>query len=615
MKSRAVFETTVRAVTGALLPLALVVPAAGQATSRVSVDSAGAQGDGDCSEPAVSADGRYVAFKSYATNLVPGDTNATEDVFVHDRQSGTTERVSVDSAGAEGDFGGAVPTLSADGRYVTFVSSSSNLVPGTTNGWYQIYLHDRQTGTTERVSVDSGGAEGNDNSTGYTPISDDGRYVAFGSTASNLVPGDTNGFGDIFVHDRQTGATERVSVSTGGTQTNNQSFSVSMSSDGRYVAFRSNASNLVAGDTNAVGDIFVRDRQLGTTERVSRSTAGVQGNASSEGPSITEDGRYVAFRSAASTLVLGDTNAANDTFVHDRQTGTTERVSLSTGGAQGNNFSGGYPDISSDGRFVSFGASASNLVAGDTNATWDVFVRDRQLGTTERVSVSSTGVQGNNASQPSGQQNAISSDGRFVVFESEATNLVSGDTNGFHDMFIRDRQVPTFASLCFPGVDGVIACPCGQPANPAGGCANFGAGSTSGAVLSAGGVASVSADSVSLATSNHRSPAIGVLNVFFSFKPGTVTTGAASGAGVRCTSGGDLRRLYTMQVFGGSGSKPGMGDPSVSARSASFPGHAIAAPETRYYFNTYRDGQAAGPCGSTAVSTNVTNMGSISWSP
>jgi len=615
MATRAVFETTGRVGAGALLALALGTPVTGQVTSRVSVDSGGAQGDGDGSQPAVSADGRYVAFSSYATNLVAGDTNAAEDVFVRDRQSGTTERVSVDSAGVEVDFGGSVPTLSADGRYVTFVSSASNLVPGTTNGWYQIYLHDRQTGATERVSVDSAGVEGNDNSTDYSPISDDGRYVAFTSTATNLVPGDTNGFGDIFLHDRQTGAIERVSVSTAGAQANNQSFTVSMSSDGRYLAFRSNASNLVAGDTNGVGDIFVRDRLLGTTERVSRSTAGVQGNASSESPSMTPDGRYVAFRSASSVLVPGDTNAANDTFVHDRQTGITERVSLSSSGAQGNNFSGGHPDISADGRFVSFGASASNLVAGDTNATWDVFVRDRQLGTTERVSVSSTGAQGNGASQPSGQRNAITADGRFVAFESEATNLVSGDTNGFDDIFIRDRQVPTFATLCYPGVDGVIGCPCGQPANPAGGCANFGAGSTSGAVLSASGVASVGADTVLLTTSNHRSPAIGVLNVFFSFKPGAVTLGAASGAGVRCTSGGDLRRLYTMQVMGGAGSKPGMGDPSVSARSASFPSHAIAAPETRYYFNTYRDGQAAGPCGSTAVSTNVTNMGSISWSP
>jgi len=173
------------------------------------------------------------------------------------------------------------------------------------------------------------------------------------------------------------------------------------------------------------------------------------------------------------------------------------------------------------------------------------------------------------------------------------------------------------ADFCFPGTGGVIACPCGQPANPSGGCANHGAGATSGAALSASGAASLTADTVVLTTSNHRSPAIGVLNVFFSYKPGsaTPTLGNPSGAGVRCIgTGGDLRRLYTMQVFGGTGSKPGMGDPSVSARSASFVPHTISPGETRYYFNVYRDGQAAGPCGNPLTSTNLTNGTSILWS-
>jgi len=173
----------------------------------------------------------------------------------------------------------------------------------------------------------------------------------------------------------------------------------------------------------------------------------------------------------------------------------------------------------------------------------------------------------------------------------------------------------SFSRLCFPGTNGVINCPCGQLPNSVGGCANFGAGATSGAKLLGSGVASLSADSVILTTTNHRTPAIGVLNVFFGFKPGTITTGTVSGAGVRCTSGGDLRRFYTVQVLGGVASKPGMGDPSVSARSAAFPSHAIVPGQTRYYFNTYRDGQASGPCGSTAISTNLTNMVSVAWGP
>ncbi|MFN0007436.1 MAG: hypothetical protein ACKVXR_05965 [Planctomycetota bacterium] len=177
----------------------------------------------------------------------------------------------------------------------------------------------------------------------------------------------------------------------------------------------------------------------------------------------------------------------------------------------------------------------------------------------------------------------------------------------------------TMTPMCFPGTGGVISCPCGQPANPAGGCANFGVGSTSGAVLNASGTASVGSDSVILTTTNHRlTTGGGVLNVFFSYKPGsaTPTTGVGSGAGVRCIgTGGSLKRLYTGQAFGGSLSKPGMGDMSVSGRSASFPGHGILPPETRFYFNVYRDGQASGPCGSTAISTNLTNMGSIAWGP
>ncbi|MFN0009749.1 MAG: hypothetical protein ACKVXR_17790 [Planctomycetota bacterium] len=171
---------------------------------------------------------------------------------------------------------------------------------------------------------------------------------------------------------------------------------------------------------------------------------------------------------------------------------------------------------------------------------------------------------------------------------------------------------------CFPGTGGVISCPCGQPANASGGCANYGAGSTTGAVLNATGTPDVSADTLLLTASNHRQPAQGVLNVFFSYKPGgaTPTTGNPSGAGVRCIgAGGSLKRLYTVQCFGGTVSKPGMGDQSVSARSAAFTGHAIVPPETRHYFNVYRDGQAAGPCGNTATSTNLTNMGSVLWSP
>ncbi len=195
------------------------------------------------------------------------------------------------------------------------------------------------------------------------------------------------------------------------------------------------------GDTNDSVDVFVRDRKLGTTRRVSVSSTGAQGNSGSFGPAISSAGRYVSFSSDASNLVPGDTNAAQDVFVRDRKLGTTRRVSVSSTGAQGNSVSFD-PAISSAGRYVSFSSFASNLVPGDTNGTVDVFVRDRELGTTRRVSVSSTGAQGNRLSFDP----AISSAGRYVAFSSAASNLVPGDTNGSFDVFVRIRGVNSVAA-------------------------------------------------------------------------------------------------------------------------------------------------------------------------
>ncbi|MCW5775737.1 MAG: PD40 domain-containing protein [Phycisphaeraceae bacterium] len=371
-------HTVIRLLASAILcAFALTVPSAMGQTSRVSVSSTYVQSNGSSAFPSVSADGRFVAFSSAATNLVEGDTNGLDDVFVHDRQTGKTTRVSISSTGAQGDGDSTHPAISADGR-----------------------------------------------------------FVAFSSAASNLVEGDTNGVLDVFVHDRQSGATGRVSVSSSGSQGNGHSSSPSLSADGRFVAFFSFADNLVEGDWNWASDVFVHDRQAGTTERVSVSSSGNQGNGSSLVPSISPDGRFVAFSSDASNLVEGDWNWASDVFVHDRQAGTTERVSVSSSGNQGNSFSL-LASISNEGRFVAFASMASNLVEGDTNGTWDVFVRDRQAGTTQRISVSSFGSEGNGESLLL----SISDDGRFVAFSSEAANLVDGDTNDVQDVFVRDRQV------------------------------------------------------------------------------------------------------------------------------------------------------------------------------
>jgi len=290
--------------------------------ARVSVDSAGVQGDGhslqsNISADSLSADGRFVAFESEATNLVTGDSNAVTDVFVHDRQTGATNRISVSSAGVQGDGSSFKPKISDDGRFVSFNSNASNLVAGDSNGVSDSFVHDRQTGTTTRVSVDSAAAQGNSSSF-EASISGDGRFVAFQSQASNLVTGDSNASDDVFVHDRQTGATTRVSVGPGAVQANAGSAAPSISADGRIVAFHSNASNLVAVDTNAFQDVFVHDRQTGSTSLVSLDTSDVQGNSSSIRASISADGRFIAFESSAENLVPGDSNGFRDVFVTTR---------------------------------------------------------------------------------------------------------------------------------------------------------------------------------------------------------------------------------------------------------------------------------------------------------
>jgi len=262
METRSLFGSLGSVSAGALLAAALAAPLKGQATERVSVDSLGGEGNSDSVRPSISADGRYVAFQSYATNLVGGDGNGYLDVFVRDRQSGTTERVSVDSLGGEGDGDSGYSSISADGRYVAFLSLA-NLVGGDTNGFGDVFVRDRQSGTTERVSVDSLGGEGNSDSYGSS-ISADGRYVAFQSSATNLVGGDTNGVDDSFVRDRQNGRTERVSVDSLGVEGNSDSYDSSISANGRYVAFQSYATNLVNGDGNGRQDVFLRDRNCGS---------------------------------------------------------------------------------------------------------------------------------------------------------------------------------------------------------------------------------------------------------------------------------------------------------------------------------------------------------------
>jgi Tol biopolymer transport system component len=413
----------------------------GGVTSIASVDSGGTQSNHSATHPSISVDGRYIAFSSFSTNLVANDINGYTDIFVHDNQTGETTLVSVASDGTQSNFNSGYPSISDDGRFIVFTSIATNLVANDTNNGGDIFVHDRQTGQTTRISVASDGTQA-DGSSSYPVISGDGRFISFESAATTLVVNDTNGYTDIFVHDRQTGETTRVSVASDGTQANGNSSFSSLSTDGRYIVFGSSASNLVANDTNNATDIFVHDRQTGETTRASVASDDTQANNSSALSYISEDGRYIAFGSAATNLVANDTNNFSDGFVHDRQTGETTRVSVASDGTQANGNSG-TSSLSNDGRYVLIYSIASNLVANDTNDFYDIFVHDRQTGETTRVSVASDGTQSNNTSSWS----EMSGDGRYVTFDSYATNFIANDTNGNNDIFVHDRQTTLAVEL------------------------------------------------------------------------------------------------------------------------------------------------------------------------
>lgn len=571
-------------------------------------DARARQGNGRSTVSAVSADGRYVVFESYAANLVRGpsgtDTNGAPNVFIHDGESGVTRRLSVGTSGQQANGGSYAPAISDDGRYVTFTSDASNLVAGDTNGVSDVFVADTLLGDVRRVSVAASGTQGNGHSSDAS-ISDDGRYVAFSSLAVNLVSGDTNARSDIFVRDLAAGTTRRVSVSSSNAQANGDSRSAVVSGDGRYVAFASGATNLVTGDTNGVDDVFRVDLVGGDTIRVSVGANGVQANAASSLPSISTSGMHIAFESVATNLVSLDTNDVQDAFVHDVAGALTSRVSEAPGdqsftgdrsglslsnpaisakqirsefpaapsgiywidpsggshsdaiqvvvdqtsrnggwtlgaqhavsttplldyrpvandgtiapgssfrvnlrelglgraGAEGwvrvetaggqvvadqvfsdwaaaaqyakeggvwagnpnykvqlwvreyvtpppwgsneGNGVSGSPQISSDGRYVVFQSEAFNLAGSDVNDVADVFLRDLQSGTVSLLSVDSLGTAGSKASGAP----AISASGSHVTFSSDAVSFADNDTNQLQDVFVRDRAAGTTARV------------------------------------------------------------------------------------------------------------------------------------------------------------------------
>lgn len=400
----------------------------------ISVNSNEAQGNGSSGNNntpnAVSDDGRYVMFISNATNLAPGDTGSDLDVFVRDRTNGTTEMVSVSSTGAQANSQTLRADMSGNGRYVIFLSDDDTLVPGDNHPGQDIFIRDRQAGTTQFAMPGIGGTSQFGFNVDRIAISGNGRYIAF-HTYGALSPEDEVGVRDIYVYDRDTGDVDFISDNNANTR--GHSFNPSISDDGRYVAYHSMADDLVAGDTNESMDVFLFDRETRQTERVSLTQGGGQTNNDSLEASVSNDGRFVSYSSEASNIAPQDTDANQDIYVFDRQTDTTQLVSLRSDETRPSPNSAGSASrdsrVSGNGRYVTF-QSDLLLDPGDTNVLTDIYVRDLTTGTTEWVSRSGGGYN---------YAPAINNDGRFVAFSSTSDRMVPNDTNDRPDILLADR--------------------------------------------------------------------------------------------------------------------------------------------------------------------------------
>lgn len=344
-------------------------------TELISQRSDGGRANGSSYSPTVSDDGRYVTYHSFASNLVNNDVNSFSDIFLYDRQTSETFLVTfvIDGFANNVSF---EPVISGNGRYIAFYSYATNLVADDTNTHIDVFRYDHTARTIERVSVDSNEVQSNGNSIAPS-ISDDGQKIAFESTASNLVTGDGNTYTDIFLRDLSLGTTERISLDTNEVEANGASVMPALSGNGLHIAFLSLANNLVPDDTNDYQDVFVRDIGNSSTERVSIGTDGTQANRSSNEPAISDNGRYVAFQSFADNLIFGDPVFAQDVFVYDREFKMLKRESVSGNDVPGNDDSR-QPSLSGDGRFVAYLSEATNLIDNDTNGVPDIYVHDRQ---------------------------------------------------------------------------------------------------------------------------------------------------------------------------------------------------------------------------------------------
>jgi hypothetical protein len=426
--------------------------APGGRTVRLSVPATLEEGNGESLTPSMSADGQFIAFASKATNLLPlPDTNRALDIYVVNQFTGMRERVSVTSAGGEADLASDSPAISGDGRFVVFRSAATNLDSSqvATNPRLDLYLHDRQLRTTVRITRGLNGAQADQDSA--TPvISPDGRLIVFVSYASNLVAGDTNLTRDVFLYERLTGHLERVSLTNTGGQANGPCDMPAMSDDGNLIVFRSSANNLIPGDRNSLPDIYVRNRQAGTTWRVSVSTTGTESNGASGGLTdlaISGNGRLVAFVSNASNLVTPPTAGEAFVFLHDLTTRVTTQVAMPTS-LSTNGIGALVPRgmaLNGDARYLALVAQTSALASGSAM----VYLLDLQdaAQTLEPISISTSTSTSTSTTVPAPNGHCglaahgvtMSTDCRFIAFESLATNLVFDDFNGLRDIYCVDR--------------------------------------------------------------------------------------------------------------------------------------------------------------------------------
>ena len=409
---------------------------------RVNLSTGGAEANLDTYYISVSEDASVVAFESFVSNWGPDQEDLNfVDIFVRDLTSGITRKISVTPGGFPSDQRSFEPTVSADGRYVSFISYATNLVPGDTNrhdyvdDGLDVFVYDWQTNSLERVSLDHNGEQINNNSVGF--ITPDGQSVIFVTNGQGIIAGETNSGSKsaVYIRNLTTGDIERVSQGPNGEFPNGTVVGAVGSYDGRFIVYLSDATNL-HNDTNGVRDVMLYDRQTEETIVVSKPVGGGQSNGTSSPATISSDGRFVAFRSFASNLVPGDNNGQSDVFVYDRVENTLELVSVSSAGALGNGESKD-PALCGNGRFVSFTSEATNLVPLAHNGERQIYLHDRVTKTTTLVTGTDT-FMGNGR----GHKSTLSADCSTIGFATEASNMIANDTNGVRDLFIADVVVP-----------------------------------------------------------------------------------------------------------------------------------------------------------------------------